>query len=184
MVDRRTALKISAAGILSGLVNLPGQSLANASKTSAAFPTLALFDGQYIESQAFADTLKNKNMPITDIQGDLSKLWYSQLRQQLLIDRSPLVGLTTRLDLFCLEELARDVGMSVSLRFDHLISQNGTVEHQINGSYFSGLGDEAGFGTKMADISVLNQTTDISAQKLTGPYAPLNKTALVTWIIS
>ena len=192
MVDRRTALKLGAAGMLSGLVNLPAQALANSSNKSDTLPTQAIFDSKYLESQAFADTLKSYAIPTTDIQSGLSNLWYKQLRNQLLAEHKPLVGLTDRCDLFCLEELARDVGMKVSVRFDHLIHQNGFVEHQVSGSSLmlssiEYLGHKAGFGRTMAELSeylLINQRQEVSVQKLTGPYAPLDKIALVTWVIS
>lgn len=190
MLDRRTTLKLGATSILAGLVNLPGQSLANSPSRTGNTHLLhshALFDSQYFESQHFAAVLKDKGVHITDINGNLSHLWYRQLRHQLLSDRKPLFGMTSRLDLFCLEELARDVGMKVHLRFDHLVHPNGLVEHQINGSSFAELGNEAGFGKKMAvlaDLSLTHRAAEVMVQKLTGPFSPTDKTALVTWVIS
>lgn len=195
MINRRTTLKLGAVGALSGLVNLPLQARAFYSNKTSLLPVQAVYDSVYSESLAFANTMQlssNSNISAKDIQGDLSGLWYGKLRNQLISHRSPIIGLTSRLDLFCLEELARDVGMKVSLRVDHLIDQDGKVEHQLFGSTLANsslenLGHAAGFGSKMAELSQLflaDQSPDISAQKLTGPNAPLNKTALVTWVIS
>lgn len=189
MIDRRTTLKLGAASILSSMATLPAHSFASSASASA---THAIFDSQHRESQAFADTIKSSGVHVTDIKGDLSTLWYSELRNQLLNEPQTLFGLTDRIDLFCLEELARDVGMKVSLRVDHLIHENGVIEHQIAGSAsfkqaLKHLGHEAGFGKSIAELSahLLNQQfSDVSAQKISGPYAPLNKTALVTWVIS
>ena len=189
MPDRRTTLKIGATGMLAALVNLPGQSLANASRVnkSKLLPSHILFDSQYLESQNFAAAINNKGIQATDIKDNLSSVWYQQLRQQLSQNRAPVLGMTSRLELFCLEELARDVGMQVSLRVDHLIDKSGSVEHLINGLPFNGLNNESGFGTAMAelvDLPLPKQMIESSAQKLTGPFTPKNKTALVTWIIS
>ncbi len=197
MINRRTTLKLGATGALSGFLNLSAQARAFATNMNSSLPVQAIYDSAYPESLAFANTFERSNSDTTakDIQSDLGKLWYEQLRSQLLADRRPIIGLTTRLDLFCLEELARDVGMKVNLRVDHLIDQQGKVEHQINGSALSNasnssledLGHTAGIGRKMAELSQLllaDQSTEISAQKLTGPNAPANKTALVTWVIS
>lgn len=191
MINRRTTLKLGGAGALASLVNLPAHTLA-ATNTSSATPFHAIYDSVYSESVGFANTIQSSASSVMDIEGDLSKLWYGQLRNQLITSRTPLMGLTTRLDLFCLEELARDVGMKVSLRVDHLIDQLGKVEHQINGSpminsSLVNLGHKSGFGSKLAELSGLflnDLTADLSAQKLTGPNAPANKTALVTWMIS
>ncbi|PCJ41189.1 MAG: hypothetical protein COA71_09100 [SAR86 cluster bacterium] len=192
MIDRRTTLKFGAAGMLGSLANLPAQSLGAISSKARRLPSQAIFDGQYSESRAFAETLESYGATTIDLRGDLGKLWYGQLRSRLLEERKPLFGLTNRLDLFCLEELARDVDMKVSLRFDHLIHQNGFVEHQVAGSSLlrpsiEHLGHKAGFGKTMAELSefyLTDEPQEVSVQKLTGPYAPLNKTALVTWVIS
>lgn len=192
MIDRRTALKLSVTGILSGIVNLPSSLIAKPSKKDLTLPVYAIYDSAITESLNFASTLNNSNFQTSDIKGDLGKLWYEQLRNQLITERKAIIGLTNRLDLFCLEELARDVGMKVSFRIDHLIHQDGLVEHQLNGSPFTdssldNLGHDSGFGKVMGELSELfiaNQSHEVSIQKLTGPYAPLNKTALVTWVIS
>lgn len=192
MINRRTTLKIGAAGALAGLVNLPLQVLAYATNITSSRPFQAIYDSSYSESITFANTIQAIVSPGMDIKGDISKLWYGQLRNQLITSHTPLIGLTSRRDLFCLEELARDVGMKVNFRVDHLIAQDGKVEHQINGSPVTNsslgkLGYKSGFGNKMAELSELflnDLSADLSAQKLTGPYAPANKTALVTWVIS
>lgn len=184
MPDRRTTLKLGATGLLGSLVNLPSQAFANTANTKLLNPSHALINSDYNESRAFAAALRNKNILVSDIKQDLSKLWYGSLRQQLLNDPTPIIGLTDRRELFCLEELARDVGMKVTLRFDHLIDEKGYIEHQLNGLAINELGHSSGFGAEMAEVSLLSQTSNISAQKITGPYAPKNKTALVTWIIS
>jgi len=192
MINRRTTLKLGGVGVLGGLVNLPAQSLAFSATKTSALPVQAIYDSSYSESLTFANRIQLSDSSVKDIQGDLSQLWYNQLRNQLITNHTPLIGLTSRRDLFCLEELARDVGMKVNFRIDHLIHQNGFVEHQLNGSTLmnsslNNLGNTTGFGNKMAELAELllnDQSPEISAQKLTGPYAPLNKTALVTWVIS
>ncbi len=188
MINRRTTLKIGATGVLGGLMNFPLQAMASATATTTmATPSHVLFDSRIAESRAFANKLATKGQPVTDISSDLSDLWYRELRQQLLENRSPVIGLTKRLDLFCLEELARDAGMKVTLRIDHLIHEQGQVEHKINGVATGLLGNSASFGEKIAEISMSDlqaQTSGISAQKLSGPYSPKTKTALVTWVIA
>ncbi len=192
MINRRTTLKLGAAGTLGGLVNLPAQSLAFSNNKTSVLPVHAIFDSSHPESLAFANSIQLTDSSPKDIQSDLGQFWYGQLRDQLLANPSPLIGLTTRLDLFCLEELARDVGMKVSLRVDHLIDKNGLVEHRVNGSPLTvssldKLGNKSGFGSKMAELSQLflnDLSAEVSAQKLTGPNSPENKTALATWVIS
>ena len=123
------------------------------------------------------------------IRGDVAKLWYDDLRVYLRENRLPVAGLTDRAALFCLEELARDVGMRVIFRADHMFDQNGHTQHTAVGpaslvAVTHSLPPEAGFGRTIAvlfgqfDIS---EPRDMSAQKRTGPFSPENKTALVSW---
>lgn len=191
MVDRRTTLKLSAlgmTGIMSGFSSIPGQ----ASQKADLPGSIALFNSRYSESRIFSDTLLKLGIQAVDIQNDLGSYWYGQLRSSLASARKPLFGLTDRRDFFCLEELARDLNMKVSLRLDHLTDTRGYTRHQLAGfpaldAKFHQLGHKSGFGKTMAELSEIflgDTRPDKTVQKLTGPFAPANQTALVTWVIS
>jgi len=104
--------------------------------------------------------------------------------------------LTDRPALFCLEELARDVGMRVIARVDHVMDSDGDqirhAQHTAAGpvslvAATRQLTTEPGFGRTMARLFSrfdIGEPRDASAQKRTGPFAPENKTALVSWIIA
>lgn len=179
-------------GMMSSLSSMPGQAHAKHTQHAALSNALGLFNSRYSESQIFSDTLAQFGTQATDIHGDLASYWYGHLRSALIDERRPLFGLTDRRDFFCLEELARDLNMKVSLRLDHLTDKNGYTKHQLTGvstlsSNLQRLGHDRGFGKTMAELSEIflsDTRPDKAVQKLTGPYAPANQTALVTWVIS
>ena len=195
MVNRRSVLKIGAATVAGALVKMPvsGRNL-SPDRAHIAFHR-AVFDERFAECRGFAAELRSAGVCTSAIRGDVAELWYDDLRVHLRENRLRIAGLTDRAALFCLEELAREVGMRVIFRGDHIIDQNGdqnghthhtaagqpslvTVTHSL---------PEAGFGRAIAvlfgqfDIS---EPCHTSAQKRTGPFSPENKTALVSWLIA
>jgi len=202
MVNRRRVMKIGAATVAGALVNLPvlGPHAAPA-RAYGAFER-AVFDERFAECRAFATELHSAGVFTSAIRGDVADLWYGDLRAHLRENRLPIAGLTDRAALFCLEELARDVGMRVIFRADHIVDQidqdqNGHARHTAVGpaslvTVTRNLPPEAGFGRAMAglfsqfDISALHTSGpgDSAAQKRTGPFSPENKTALVSWVIA
>jgi hypothetical protein len=197
MVNRRGVLKIGAATVAGVLVKTP-VSDRNLSLTRArlAFHR-AVFDERFAECRGFAAELHSAGVVTSAIRGDVAKLWYDDLRVHLRENRLPVAGVTDRAALFCLEELARDVGMRVIFRADHLINQSGHAQHTAVGAaslvaVARNLPPEAGFGRAIAvlfsqfDINALNASGPghLAAQKRTGPFSPENKTALASWLIA
>jgi hypothetical protein len=197
MLDRRSVLKIGALTVTGALVKMPvsGRSLSPA-RAHSAFQR-AVFDDRFADCQVFAAELDSAGVLTSAIRGDVAKLWYDDLRVHLRENRSPVAGFTDRAALFCLEELARDVGMRTIFRADHIIDQNGRTQHTAVGpaslvALACNLPPETGCGRAIAvlfsrfDMSGLHirGAGDTSAQKRTGPFSPENKTALVSWIIA
>src|ERR1700733_5858133 len=152
----------------------------------------AVFDERFAECRGFAAELHNAGIRTSAIRGDVAKLWYDDLRVHLSENRLPFAGLTDRPALFCLEELARDVGMRVIFRADHIIDQNGHTQHTPVGpaslvAVTHSLPPEPGFGRAIARLFGQFDFTEprhTSAQKRTGPFSPENRTALVSWLIA
>ncbi len=191
MVNRRTALKLGATGFLGSLSNLSSTALASDLKDQQTKHLLGIFDSNYKESKTFSETLVNNGIASLDIQKSLSDLWYNELRNSLRDNPKTLFGLTDRASLFCIEELARDLNMKVHTRIDHLIDQHGNIEHA---SASDNLNEATkllsnNFGRQIAEATELtekpsNGQSTVSTQKLTGPSAPANTIALVSWVIS
>jgi hypothetical protein len=199
MVNRRSVMKIGAAAVAGGLVDLPVPGRNSARARAHGALQRAVFDERFAECRAFGAEMHGAGVFTAAIRGDVAQLWYGDLRAALSENRVPVAGLTDRAALFCLEELARDVGMRVIFRADHVIDrdQNGLVRHTAVGpaslvSLTRNLPPEAEFGRAMAgffsqfDIGALHGSGsgDTTAQKRTGPFSPGNRTALVSWIIS
>ena len=192
MVNRRKVLKLGAVGFASGFINLSNQSIAAANFNTSAPISRAIFDDRFEDSLAFASELSSRDVIISNISGDIAKLWYQDLQISLRQKVAPIAGLTERTDLFCLEELARDVGMKMFFRVDHLIDTYGSVQHLALGptslvEEVKKLQPKLGFGQAMAELSnqyILNESNEgNSAQKRTGPYSLDNQTALVSWVM-
>jgi hypothetical protein len=191
MVNRRSVLKVGAATVAGALVRMPvsGRNL-SLMPLHIAFQR-AVFDERFAECRAFATELKGTGILTSAIRGDVAKLWYDDLRVHLSENRLPIAGVTDRPGLFCLEELARDVGMRVIFRADHVMDQSGHTQHTAVGSaslvaVARNLPPEAGFGRAVAVLLSqfdVREPRDTAAQKRTGPFSPENKTALVSWLI-
>jgi hypothetical protein len=192
MVNRRSVLKIGAATAAGALVKMPasGRNLSPPPARSAF--QRAVFDERFAECPAFAAGMRRAGVFTSAISGDVAKLWYDDLRKHLSENRLPVAGLTDRAASFCLEELARDVGMRVVFRADHIMDQDGHAQHAAVGpaslvAATRGLPPEAGFGRAMAGVLNrfdIGEPRDTAAQKRSGPFSPENKTALVSWIIA
>jgi len=179
MVNRRSVLKIGAATVAGVLVKMPVSGLDQPPQRAHAAFHRAVFDERFGECRGFAAEMDSAGVRTSAIRGDVAKLWYGDLRVHLRENRLPVAGLTDRAALFCLEELARDVGMRVIFRADHILDQETGTQHDAAGV--------AGFGRAIA-VSLsqfdMSEPRDTSAQKRTGPFSPENKTALVSWLIA
>lgn len=191
MVNRRTLLKLGTAGMAAAVVQAPAQAFGSSLLGDSPGLTRAVFDERFAEARAFGSVLESRGMPTSAIRGDVAALWYQDLRSRLVEQRLPIVGLTDRTALFCLEELARDVGMKVQGRIDHAFDRSGVLTHQATGpSAWTAagrrLGPEQGFGRVMA--SLLADPTlhgeSFGAQKLSGPFSAADKKQLVSWWIA
>jgi hypothetical protein len=189
MVNRRSVLKIGATTMAGALVSIPsfGRNTVPAHNPLQS----VVFDERFAECQAFAVELNSAGVITSAIRGDVARLWYEDLRAQISQNRAPIAGMTDRAALFCLEELARDVGMRVIARVDHVVDQNRHAQHSAVGpaslvdATFN-LTAQPGFGREMARLFKQfdhSEPGDRAAQKRTGPFAPANKTALVSWVI-
>lgn len=192
MIARRSVLKLGAASVAGAITGVPMRAFEAMPGDSHGSLYRAVFDERFEECLAFAGELNRRGVTTSGIRGDVAKLWYEDLQARLRQARAPIAGLTDRIALFCLEELARDVSMKVVFRADHLTNKSGHVEHEAAGPALvveatRALAPEPGFGRAMAALACHCEVSgpgEIAAQKRTGPFSPQNKTALVSWIIA
>jgi hypothetical protein len=158
----------------------------------------AVFDGRSAEGLAFASEMRGRGVATSETGTDLAKLWYGDLQVHLRRSPAPIAGLTDRATLFCLEELARSVGMKVRYRVDHKADSIGHVQHDAVGPTSivkaaskldsrSGYGHTSGYGRTMAVLASQfdpRESRERDAQKRTGPFSPEDTTVLVSWVIA
>lgn len=192
MVARRTILKLSAVGVAGAVVGDPIQLFGALPALSKSTMGGAVFDQRFVESLTFAGEMRGRGLATSAFRADVARLWYDDLHPRLREHRAPIAGLTDRVTLFCLEELARDVGMSVVFRVDHLVDASGRVQHEATGpaaivDATRTLAGGSRFGRAMAGLACRCEVSgprEIAAQKRTGPFSPEHKTALVSWLIA
>lgn len=192
MIDRRSVLKVGAAGVAGALVGMHG-TLLGANRAHSPSPLRgAVFSARFQEGMAFAEEMQRGHVATFSAGYDIAKLWYGDLEGGLSQQGGPIAGLTDRVTLFCLEELARSARMRVLYRVDHVIDGHGNVEHSTVGPAWiveaaRELGPKPGFGREMAVLASqfdFSESPDTTALKRTGPFSPQNKVALVSWVIA
>ena len=193
MISRRKLLISGAAASVAGVINgVSGH--ANAADRAGAFGSRfrIVIEPHHEASVAFARSLNDRCMSVSEVRDDLGQLWYGELRGQLRRTRTPLAGVTDRATLFCLEELARDVDMRVRFRVDRMVGQGGRTRHEVSGQpslapTLRGLGTDERFGNAMASVVRLVDNSlpgDVGTLRRTGPFHNANERTLVAWIIA
>lgn len=187
MVDRRSVLKLGVASVAGALVGASGSVRDAAPTDRPCLLRAAVFAERCKEGLAFAEELRRKPVPTLHAGYDIAQLWFGEG----LSHSAPIAGLTDRVTLFCLEELARSSGMRVLYRVDHLIDEQGNAKHHAVGP--ASVVEKARklpalkFGCEMAALASqfeFSTDPDAAAVKRTGPFAPHNKIALVSWVIA
>lgn len=191
MVDRRTVLKLGATSAASVFINVSAATL-DAIAPDDFLPPLAraIFDGRSAEGLAFASEMRRKGVAVSEIGTDLGKLWYGDLQVRLCKSPAPIAGLTGRTALFCLEELARSVGMKVRYRVDHKLDPTGQLRHDAAGP--ASIVEAASrlrsaYGHTMAVLAGQfdpRESRGTDAQKRTGPFSPEDAPVFVSWVIA
>lgn len=97
-----------------------------------------LFDERFSACTAFADAIKRRSLPAHAIRGDITEVWFGDLYYRWKQGPVAIAGMTAPGPIFCLEMLARDVGMRVAFRADHRYiaerrASDGRIEHELSG---------------------------------------------------
>lgn len=191
MVDRRSVLKLGAASVAGAFVRVPGLAvdaeMLGAQMDRPSLLRAAVFAERFQQALVFAEEFERRQVATFSAGYDIAQLWY----REGLPHHAPIAGLTDRVTLFCLEELARSAGMRVLYRVDHVIDEHGNAEHNAAGP--ASVVDLArklpasGFGREVAVLATqfeFSEPSDTAPVKRTGPFAPHNTVALVSWVIA
>jgi len=136
MKNRREFLQMGAAVLvlpayLEAALSVP-RSASPQQPTSSPLYKL-IFDSRFPAGVQFASVARELGRPIHGITGDITDLWFSDLYPQWKKNPAPIAGLTTYGSLFCLEHLARDQGLRVVFRAEHIYRHDGCLEHVVSG---------------------------------------------------
>ena len=92
----------------------------------------ALFEPARPHSAQFANAMRQHGLPTLEVNQDMTSTWLQVVRRWR---KTPvaIAGLTSSIPLLLLEQSARDYGLRVAFRADHHISEQGVVEHSLEG---------------------------------------------------
>jgi hypothetical protein len=111
-MDRRKFC-ISSAAVAAGLA-------AEIALPSAPVPLhKVIFDSRFAAGRAFAVAAAGAGRTTAAIRGDVTALWFDDLRLRWATPGGAIAGMTTLRSLFCLEQLAKDHWMRVMVRAEH-----------------------------------------------------------------
>lgn len=137
MANRREILQLGMAVTVMPLDSAKGWSTAedDSNRNTSVLPLyIALYDKRFGASQAFGERMAVRGVATTGLStGDITALWFNDLYHRWMKEPVAIAGLTARGPLFCLEQLARDHGMRVVYRARHMIIDDGSVLHEVEG---------------------------------------------------
>lgn len=93
-----------------------------------------LFDREAPAAAAFGRHAVALHLPAVAVGRDVTSLWYDDLHHRWQAGPAAIAGLTLPHVAFCLEILARDVGMRVAYRGEHAPLGEGRIRHRLTGS--------------------------------------------------
>jgi len=141
MLTRREVL-IRCGGV-AALPLLPHAALGEALRIDAAAPASpvppgpalyrVIVDRRFPLSCAFGAAVARCGVPVQTIAGDVTDAWHRDLAPAWRRQPVPIAGLTAEGAIFCLERLAWDVGMRVTLRGVHTPHVAGGWAHEFEG---------------------------------------------------
>jgi hypothetical protein len=155
-----------------------------------------IYDKRFQESVTFATYMEKRGLDSYGLlQGDITPFWYRQLEPLWKQAALPLMGMTAKGPLFCLEQLAAQYGMRVIFRAEHKID-GGKITHTMAGvesmlqrcneQHFSGNNHwSAGFAELMLSCSPGNMGTGSVVMETSAPVTQEQSAeTLVSWIIA
>ena len=130
MQSRRVFL-LASAGALAAVVAAPGTTLrAQTLSGRRTLITAVVFDERVAACRDFADEAVRYGADALTMQGDVTELWYRDLRSRLTVSPTIIAGLTQEPAAHCLRSLARDVGYHQIYRGDHVLEDR-VVHHRV-----------------------------------------------------
>jgi hypothetical protein len=117
-----------AAGTPAGMNTGAGADATTAQPACALYKVI--YDARFAASRAFAEHAVRRGLPIHEIAGDVTAVWFNDLHPRWQQGAAPIAGLTAPAALFCLERLAWDHRMRCVFHAEHRCLENGAAEHR------------------------------------------------------
>jgi hypothetical protein len=120
-IDRRDFCGLSAAAAVLALSSFGDLAAAGA---VVAIPTglpiyKAIFDDRFSAAREFGSTAERNGMRTARIRGDVTALWFDDLKAHWESGGAAIAGMTTPRTLLCLEQLAHDTWRRVLMRVEY-----------------------------------------------------------------
>jgi hypothetical protein len=206
MTSRREFLQIGmAAGALplasrAAFAQPPaGRPRAGAAVEAGAVPLYkVVYDARFADSLAFAARARALDLPMHEIEGDITPFWYHELDAVWRAGASSLeqvtaiAGLTAHGPLFCLERLGWDQRLRVVFRAEHERAEAGGMDHRLSGPVsmleagHAAVESGGGWAGRLADVVAAcpRGRTQVSSLRAAGAaHAPPAET-LYSWVIA
>ena len=112
----RSGLAATAVPLLASLPLVPAATATDPTATRLlAHPSLyrVIFDQRFAASRQFGTEARFQGHAVSGFNGDITNVWFNELRPRWKEGPAAIAGLTAHGALFCLERLAWDAGMRV-----------------------------------------------------------------------
>ena len=194
MTNRREFLQI---GITATALPLAvGAARAAGASHATAVPLYkVIYDTRFAASRAFAERARASGLTVQAIDGDMTRVWYTDLYHQWRKQPVAIAGLTAHGAMFCFEQLAHDHGLRVVFRAEHRLNAGQGTDHELSGPLQmlqagTVLQREAAWGACMADVitecpqgrAEISTWNAHSTERLRVEVAGTN--SLYTWVIA
>jgi hypothetical protein len=94
----------------------------------------AIYDDRYLEGRRFAEVIAEHGIPTRALDGgDITRFWRDELDPLWKRGAVAVAGFTQFGPMFVVEQLARERGMQLALRVEHLSDADGTLRHLFSG---------------------------------------------------
>jgi hypothetical protein len=96
-------------------------------------PYQLIYDSRFAAARLLGTESARRGLATTAFNGDVTALWFHDFALRWAADRAPVAGITTPEALFCLEQMAQNAWMRVTVRAEHAGADARTCGHRVTG---------------------------------------------------
>jgi len=192
MTNRRQFLQMGASAL--GLLTIPGAAFSNTKNNNTKMPfDKIVYDKRILDCEKFAKQAERLGADTYAIEGDVSDLWYDDLRDRLSETPGVIAGLTTESSAYLLQVLGHDVFHHQVFRGDHFFKDDKIIRHRFTApEYLLHTVAEIDHGNQYWSIDMAELLARYDVQKSRSTKATIEVSVrpdeathnLVSWIIA